>query len=131
MPDIQTFYESLIFQTAPCHLYPLLRTWNDYNGNCGKLLVICAVKYLNSKMYLIVLKLLNIFQGLLFTVRILKFLCYAIKMDRVAVGYMRCKQSLLWSVVARKSNFTGRLWDSHASECNLWGVNRVRRDLQV
>lgn len=58
-------------------------------------------------MYHTVLKLLNIFQGLLFTVRILKFLCYAIKMDRVAVAYMRCKQSFLWSVVARKETSQG------------------------
>lgn len=51
MPDIQKmFYKSLIFQTAPYHLY-LLRTSNDYDGNCGKLLVISAIKYLNSKMY--------------------------------------------------------------------------------
>jgi len=70
-------------------VYPLLRTQSDYDGNCGKLLVISAIKYLNSKVYHSVLKLLNFFQGLLFTVNILKFLCSEIRVDRDMAGYVR------------------------------------------
>lgn len=70
-------------------------------------------------MYRTVLKLLNIFQGLLFTVNILKFICSEIKVDRNMAGYMRYKQSSLQRVDARKTTSQEDFYNSSASECNL------------
>lgn len=92
------------------------------------MLVISAVKYLNSKMYHTVLKLLNIF-WLLFTVNILKFICSEIRVDRDMAGYMRYRQSSLHRVHARKATSQEDFCNSCASECNLSGVSRVRRHL--
>lgn len=75
-------------------------------------------------MYHTVLKLLNIFPGLLFTVNMLKFLCSEITVDRDMAGYKRYKQSSLWGIDARK---TTAQEDFCTSECTLSGVNRVRR----
>lgn len=93
------------------------------------MLVISAIKYPNSKTYHTVLKLLNIFQGWLFTVSILKFLCYVIRVDRGTAGHVKYKQSSLCSVDARKATSLGCFCSSCASECNLWGVSEVRRHL--
>lgn len=54
-------------------------------------------------MYHTVLKSLSIFQGVLFAVNILKFLCSEIRVDSDMAGYVRYKQSLLWRVDARKA----------------------------
>lgn len=93
------------------------------------MLVISAIKYPNSKIYHTVLKLLNIFQGWLFTVSILKFLCYVIRVDRGTAEHVKYKQSSLCSVDARKATSLGCFCNSCTSECNLWGVSEVRRHL--